>query len=104
MSWMLAFGATAPVGTFRSVQFEPLSVERQTAPFQVVVARAHCEVPLERNPIVVDAQRVVVVVEPAVTGSIRIFEIEVVSKGPPGAAPSWVHVAPPSGERRIPRP
>ncbi len=101
---MRAPGAAIPVGTFWTVQVAPLSVERQTAPFQAPGAARHCSVPLDRNPITVEAQSVVVVVEPAVPGSIRILETAWESKGPPTVAPSCTQVAPPSAERRMPRP
>ena len=72
-SWMRAFGSAAPVGTFWRVQFCPLSVERQSAPFQGPVESWHALVPLSVSPRVVEAQTVVVEADPAVAGSMMTF-------------------------------
>src|SRR5437867_10933367 len=94
----------SPAGTFCSCQVWPLSIERHNPTFGPLGVSQVGIVPPENTPIVVAAQIVVVVVEPAVAGSMRILEIALPLNGPAllnglPVFPRRVHVWPPSAER-----
>src|SRR6185295_5807079 len=87
----------------------PLSVDRQKPMFGPLGDSHVGIVPPEKTPTVVAAQIVVLVVDPAVEGSMRIFEIALPTNGPglPNGLPpppTSVHRFPPSDDRRMPCP
>src|SRR5581483_7061708 len=99
-----------PAGTFCSCHVWPLSVERHSPTGPTRLGLSHvATVPLSKNPNVVDAQIVVEVADPAVAGSIRIFEIVLPTNGPwlPNGSPPdprRVQCRPPSVDRSTPWP
>src|SRR5258705_8605325 len=97
------------VGVAGSCHVCPLSVDRHRPMFGPLGVSQVGIVPPEKTPIVVAAQIVVLVVDPAVDGSMRIFEIALPTNGPglPNGLPpppTSVHRLPPSAERRMPCP
>src|SRR5437870_3971010 len=97
-------------GTFWSCQVAPLSVERQRPNGTALADWQVAMVPLLNTPMVVEAQSVVALVVPAVSGSMTILATALPVNGPgfwkalPGVPPRSVQVAPPSAERRMPWP
>src|SRR3954468_19279925 len=87
-----------PAGTFCSCHVWPLSVDRHkpTGPTRFGESQV-ATVPLSKNPNVVDAQIVGPLAEPAVAGSINIFETVLPTNGPvlPNGSPP-----PPSSVQR----
>src|SRR5207244_3730028 len=89
-----------PGGTFCSSQVRPLSADRHNPTFGPLGVSHVGIVPPEKTPIVVAAQIVVPVAEPAVARSIRIRATALPTNGPgllngpPGVFPSSVHVRP----------
>src|SRR5262249_17711075 len=96
-----------PAGTFCRSHVCPLSVDRHRPTFGPLGDWHAGYVAPEKMPSVVAAQIVVVRVEPAVAGSIRIFATALPTNGPGllnglPPLPSRVQCLPPSLERRMP--
>src|SRR5882762_5492495 len=81
-----------PAGTFCSAQVWPLSVDRHSPTFGPLGVSHVGKVPPEKTPIVVAAQSVVEVVDPAVLRSMRILETAFPTNGP--ALPNGLPVLP----------